>query len=155
MSLKSFHIVLISLSSLLALVFGGWSVRGYLATGAESHLAFAVGSFIGAIGLAVYIVWFARRIRSREEQDRERRKLIRPLALIAVVWLLSTDPANACAVCYGKAEGPMIEAARLGVWVLFGLVLAMQVAFALFFLYLRKRARAYRDAHPDASWVER
>ena len=155
MSLKGFHIVLISLSSLLALLFGGWSVRAYVVTGSASHLAFAVTSFVGAIGLVFYVVWFARRVRSREEEDRQRRKLIRPLALLAAVWLLSTRPVEACSVCYGQAEGPMIDAARLGVWLLFGLVLAVQLSFAVFFLCLRKRAKAYSDAHPHASWVDR
>ena len=155
MSLKGFHVVLISLSSLLALGFGGWSVQAYRATGQAGHLALAVFSFACAVGLVVYISWFARNVRSREEEDRERRKRIRPLALLAAGWLLSVRPAAACAVCYGEAEGPMIDAARLGVWLLFGLVFAVQVAFVLFFLCLRKRARAYRESHPDPCWSDR
>ena len=155
MSLKGFHILLISLSSLLAVGFGGWSIHAYTATGRVGHLAMAVFSFAGAVGLVIYISWFARKIRSRAEEDRERRKRIRPLALLVAGWLLSIRPAAACAVCYGEAEGPMIDAARLGVWLLFGLVLAVQVAFVLFFLCLRKRARAYRETHPDACWSDR
>lgn len=154
MSLKGFHIVLISLSSLLGLGFGGWSVNAYRATGQVGHLAMAVCSFAGAVGLVIYIIWFARKIRSRDEEDRERRKRIRPLAFVAAAWLLSARPAQACAVCYGQAEGPMIDAARMGVWLLFGLVLAVQVAFVLFFLCLRRRARAYREAHPDPCWSD-
>ena len=77
MSLKGFHVVLISLSSLLTLGFGGWSVHAYRATGQAGHLAMAVFSFAGAVGLAIYIRWFARKVRSREEEDRERRKKIR------------------------------------------------------------------------------
>ncbi len=95
MSLKAFHIVLISLSSLLALGFGGWSVHAYRATGQVGHLAMAVFSFAGAVGLVVYISWFARKIRSREEEDHERRKRIRPLAFLAASWLLSARPAAA------------------------------------------------------------
>ncbi len=155
MSLKGFHILLISLSSLLALGFGGWSIHAYTATGRVGHLVMAVFSFAGAVGLVIYISWFARKIRSRAEEDRERRKRIRPLALLVAGWLLSIRPAAACAVCYGEAEGPMIDAARLGVWLLFGLVLAVQVAFVLFFLCLRRRARAYRETHPDACWSDR
>ncbi len=155
MSLKGFHIVLISLSSLLAVGFGGWSIHAYTDTGRVGHLAMAVFSFAGAVGLVVYISWFARKIRSREEEDRERRKRIRPLAFLAAGWLLSVRPAAACAVCYGQAEGPMIDAARLGVWLLFGLVFAVQLALVLFFLCLRRRARAYRETHPDACWSDR
>ena len=154
MSLKAFHIVLISLSSLLALGFSGWSVHAYRATGQGGHLAMAVLSFAGAVGLVVYISWFARKIHTREEEDRERRKKIRPLALLAAGWLWGIRPAEACAVCYGQAEGPMIDAARLGVWLLFGLVFAVQLALVLFFLCLRRRARAYREAHPDPCWSD-
>ncbi len=155
MSLKAFHIVLISLSSLLALGFGGWSVNAYRATGAAQHLAFALFSFAGAIGLVVYIVWFARRVRTREEQDRERRKNIRPLAIVFVCWLLSARTAEACNVCYGQADGPMIDAARMGVYLLFGLVLSIQAAFIVFFIYLRRRSRAYRASHPQTFQPER
>ncbi len=155
MSLKGFHILLISLSSLLAVGFGGWSIHAYTATGRVGHLAMAVFSFAGAVGLVIYISWFARKIRSRAEEDRERRKRIRPLAFLAAAWLLSARPAGACAVCYGQAEGPMIDAARLGVWLLFGLVFAVQLALVLFFLCLRRRARAYRETHPDACWSDR
>ena len=40
------------------------------------------------------------------------------------------------------------SAARLGVWLLFGLVGAMQVSFVLFFVYLWRRARKYRQTMP-------
>lgn len=150
MSLKGAHVVLISLSSILALFFGGWSLRAYTATGSGSHLAMALFSFALAAGLVIYVIWFARKIRSRDEEDRQRRKVIRPLALASAAWLLSARPAAACKVCFGEAEGPMIDAARLGVWLLFGLVLAIQFAFVLFFVQLRKRARNHREREPFA-----
>jgi len=154
MSLKGFHIVLISLSSLLSLVFGGWSIRAWRETGEASSIALAAFSFALAVGLAVYIVWFARKIRSRDEEDRERRGSTRPRAILVAtgLWLAASEPARACSVCYGEAEGPLIDAARLGVWLLFGLVFCMQLAFVLFFVYLRKRARTHAQgpigAHP-------
>ena len=152
MSLKGFHILLISLSALLSLLFAGWSLHAWRATGEGSNLFFAVFSAVLAAGLAVYVVWFARKMRSRADDDRERRKLIRPLALGAAAWLAAVKPAGACAVCFGQAQGPMIDAARLGVWLLFGLVFAIQAAFVVFFLYLRRRAREYRARHPHANW---
>ena len=154
MSLKGFHILLISLSSLLAVGFGGWSVRAYRVTGDAGHLAMAAFSFAGAVGLVVYIRWFARKVHSRDAEDRKRRKNIRPLAFLTVCWLLSVRPAAACSVCYGQAEGPMIDAARLGVWLLFGLVFAVQAAFVVFFICLRRRAKAYQETHPDACWSD-
>ena len=147
MSLKGFHIVLISLSSLVGLLFGGWSMRAFVEGGKTLDLVLAIASFAVAAVLVVYIVWFARKVRTRDEEDRERRKVIRPLALMAAAWILSTRAADACIVCYGGAEGPLIEGARMGVFMLFGLVLAVQIAFALFFLCLRSRARRYREAH--------
>ena len=147
MSLKGFHILLISLSSLLALMFGGWSVRAWRETGEGSHLGFAAFSFLAAVGLVVYIVWFARKIRSREEEDRDRRKNIKPLVVGSLIWLVSARPADACNVCMGEASGPMIDGARMGVYLLFGLVLAVQVAFVLFFLHLRKQAKLHHAGH--------
>jgi hypothetical protein len=42
MSLKAFHVVLITLSSLLVLVFGGWSIRGYTETGGTGRLVLSI-----------------------------------------------------------------------------------------------------------------
>jgi hypothetical protein len=39
----------------------------------------------------------------------------------------------------------LIDAARLGVWLLFGLVLSLQLAFVVFFFYLRKRAKNFEE----------
>jgi hypothetical protein len=139
-SLKGFHIVLISLSSLLALVVGGWSARAWNEGAGAIYLPMAVVSFVGAVGLVVYVVWFARTMRTRDEEDRRRRRTIRPLAVAVASWLLGAHPVPACSACYGEAEGPMLDAARLGVLLLFGLVLAVQLAFVLFFLHLRRRA---------------
>jgi hypothetical protein len=68
------------------------------------------------------------------------------LAALAA-WAGSPGVAMACSTCYGQAEGPMIDAARVGTFLLLGVVLSLQVAFAAFFLYLRRRAaRVGRDA---------
>ena len=54
--------------------------------------------------------------------------------------LASGSPALACPSCFGQAEGPLIDAARLGIWLLLAVTLSLQGAFAVFFLYLRRRA---------------
>ena len=46
-----------------------------------------------------------------------------------------------CPSCFGQADGPMIDAARLGAFALIGVVVAVQAAFVAFFLHLRKQAR--------------
>jgi len=154
-SLKGFHILLISLSSVLTLLFGGWSTRAWVETRAASHLALGLFSFVVAVGLVVYVIWFTRKVHAHDADDRGRRKAIRTLALMAAGWLIATRPAAACNVCYGGAEGPMIDAARMGVWLLFGLVLAVQVCLVVFFFYLRRRARIYHQPQAELPPVHR
>lgn len=54
MSLKAFHIVFVSASTLLAFGFGGWLLRGYANTGQASDLVFGAGSVTAGVGLIVY-----------------------------------------------------------------------------------------------------
>jgi len=75
-----------------------------------------------------------------------------PLAAAVLVWLGGAVPAHACPVCFGDAEGPMIDAARLGTFLLLGVTLALQGAFVAFFLYLRRQARRARDRALDSEW---
>lgn len=63
MSLKGFHIVFITFSTLLALVLGVWCIRVNLAEGAPVYLAGAIGSFVAAIVLIIYGVWFYRKMK--------------------------------------------------------------------------------------------
>lgn len=77
-------------------------------------------------------------------------------AIVPALLLLlgSAGRAAACASCYGLADGPMIDAARLGVWLLLGVTLFVQGGFAAFFIYLRRRAaRAATDAM-DEEWSQ-
>ena len=144
MSLKGFHILFISLSSLLAFAFGGWSLHFSRANEDGAFFALSLASFAAGVVLIVYGYWFWRKITTTEEEKRRRRKRIHTVPVMIALWLLSHRAASACAVCYGDAEGPMIEAARLGVWLLFGLVGAVQLAFVLFFVQLWRRARRHR-----------
>jgi hypothetical protein len=63
MSLKAFHIVFIILSTLLALGTGVWCLWVDLVEGAPIYLAGAIASFICAVGLVVYGVWFYRKMK--------------------------------------------------------------------------------------------
>ena len=66
---------------------------------------------------------------------------VRAVALLATAAFLSSPgPALACSSCFGEAEGPMIDAARLGTFLMLGVVFCLQIAFGAFFLYLRRRA---------------
>jgi hypothetical protein len=63
MSLKGFHIVFIVCSTLLALGIGAWCVWVDLVEGAPIYLAGAICSFVVAVALVVYGVWFYRKMK--------------------------------------------------------------------------------------------
>jgi hypothetical protein len=63
MSLKAFHIVFVVFSTLLALGVGGWCIWVDLVEGAPVYLAGAIASFVCAIALIVYGVWFYRKMK--------------------------------------------------------------------------------------------
>jgi hypothetical protein len=58
MSLKVFHIVFIVFSTLLALGIGGWCIWVDLVEGAPIYLAGAICSFVVAVALIIYGIWF-------------------------------------------------------------------------------------------------
>jgi len=76
----------------------------------------------------------------------------RPLLLGAVLLLASGHPALACPSCFGQAEGPLVDAARLGIWLLLAVTLGLQGAFVAFFLYLRRQAARSADQAIDGEW---
>lgn len=146
MSLKAFHVVFVSCSSLLAFLFGGWAF-------AQGGVGSAIGGVIAvlvAIGLIVYGVLFWKKITTPEEERRRRRKILRAVSIVpALLVAFWPRAAHACSVCYGEAEGPMLDAARYGVYLLLGILLAVQAAFVVFFLYLRRRSRQHNgDVRP-------
>jgi hypothetical protein len=73
------------------------------------------------------------------------------LLVATFAWLASPPPILACSTCYGQADGPMIDAAQLGTWLLLGVVLSVQVAFAAFFLHLRRRAVRHGQGTSEAT----
>ena len=63
MSLKAFHFVFIFFSTLLALGLGVWCVWVNLVEGNSMYLGGAIGSFLAALALVVYGVWFYRKMK--------------------------------------------------------------------------------------------
>ena len=64
MSLKSFHIVFVTVSMLLTIVVGLWAVGQYReGAGGFGMLMFGVGSFIGTIALAIYGKYFLKKLK--------------------------------------------------------------------------------------------
>ena len=137
MSLKAFHILFITLASLLSFAFSGWAFGAAEAgQGSDMRTAGYVAAGFG-IALIVYGIWFWGKMR---------RQGLMALAALAAAGMLGSTDAAACTVCYGEAEGPMIEAARLGVWLMIGIVGVMQLSFGSFFLYLWRRARKLKES---------
>ena len=128
MGLRGVHIVFISVSTLLALVLGTYCLRQWWDAGSSGALAGAVASAVAALVLVAYGRWFLRKMR-----------LV--LVALALAGLSGGLPATACEVCYGQADSPMIDGARLGVFALLAVVLAVQACFIAFFICLRRRAR--------------
>jgi hypothetical protein len=63
MSLKGFHIIFIIFSTLLALGIGAWCIWVNLVEGEPVYLAGAIFSFVAAVALMVYGVWFYRKMK--------------------------------------------------------------------------------------------
>ena len=81
------------------------------------------------------------------------------LSTIAVAFLLSAlgaAPAFACTSCYGAADAgsPLISGARLGVFLLLGVTVAVLGAFVRFFFHLRNRARRAETEQITAEWAQ-
>jgi len=66
-----------------------------------------------------------------------------------VALLVEALPAAACQVCFGDPNSPITQSAEMGVWFLLAVILIVEGGFGVFFfVYLRRRARAFRDPMP-------
>ena len=75
--------------------------------------------------------------------------------LFALALAVAPQAAQACESCYGaKTESPLIDAARVGMFLLLGITLGVQGGFVAFFLHLRKRAKRFQDAEIAVEWDE-
>jgi hypothetical protein len=63
MSLKGFHIVFITVTTLLALSLGAWCLAVNRVAGAPVYLAGAIFCFAAAAALLTYGVWFYRKMK--------------------------------------------------------------------------------------------
>jgi hypothetical protein len=63
MSLRGFHIVFITLSTLLAAGVGGWCLWINSIEGTPVFLIGAVCGFVAAVSLIIYGIWFYRKMK--------------------------------------------------------------------------------------------
>ena len=54
MSLKAFHIVFVSASTLLAFGFGGWELQSYFVTHEQQALLLGISSLVAGVALLWY-----------------------------------------------------------------------------------------------------
>jgi heme/copper-type cytochrome/quinol oxidase subunit 2 len=85
-----------------------------------------------------------------------RLRTARVLTTAAAIVIGGSSSVLACPVCFsaGAEETHLIDGAKLGVLVLLAITLAVQGAFAGFFLYLRKRAKRIADVDLDTEWSQ-
>jgi len=72
--------------------------------------------------------------------------------LAALAFVAPGASAFACPSCFSRAEGPLVDASRVGMWLLLGVTLGLQGAFVAFFLYLRRQAAKAPGEALDDEW---
>lgn len=63
MTLKGFHIVFITFSTLLALACGGWCLWLQAMLGVPGYFIGAIASFAIAVALFIYGIWFWKKMK--------------------------------------------------------------------------------------------
>jgi hypothetical protein len=66
--------------------------------------------------------------------------------------LLAAEPRRRVPSCFSRAQGPLVDAARIGMWLLLAVTLGLQGAFVAFFVCLRRRAANAARQDLDEEW---
>ena len=66
--------------------------------------------------------------------------------LLTLIFLAAPRLALACPVCFGQNDSPLAKGVNMGVFFMLGIVGVMLTAFAMFFVYLSRRARLFDDS---------
>ena len=66
------------------------------------------------------------------------------LAGLAAAIAVAT-PALACPVCFGASDDPMAHGMNNGIFVLLGVIGAVQLGFVALFVSIRRRTRVYQE----------
>jgi hypothetical protein len=68
------------------------------------------------------------------------------VAVAAAGMALAPESVLACPVCFGALDGPLADGANKAILALLGVTMSVLAAFAAFFIYLVRRARAFEAA---------
>ena len=75
------------------------------------------------------------------------------VAALAIALLVPVA-ANACPVCYGDPNSPLVKGANNGVWVLLGIIAFVQIGFVALFWSFWKRAQQLRRKRDQFRLIE-
>lgn len=64
MSLRTFHVIFIICSIVLAICFGSWAINSFREQQSYGYLFAGIGSFITAFGLILYEVMFIKKVKA-------------------------------------------------------------------------------------------
>ena len=117
MSLKSFHIVFISLSVLLAFWFGFWNVN----QADKAHLVWGIFSFLAGGFLLAYGVYFFKKMF---------------LSILPLISLFYVADVFACATCFGDPNSLQTQGMNMAILFLMSLTALILGSFVFFFIYL-------------------
>ena len=131
MSLKFFHIVFITVSVLMCLVVGLWALDAYRVDGAVSSIVLAALAFAGGGFLVVYGSRFLQKFRK-----------LGIAGLLVAGTLAAPADALACAVCLGNTQSSLRDGMNAGILALLGIAGFMILSFAVFFVYLWRKAKS-------------
>lgn len=110
MSLKAFHFVFITLSSLLSLGLIYWGLGGYRHSGDSMQLILGIVGVV-ALGLLIpYFQWFRHKM--------SKLSLVLAVIITSSPILMHTKASLACSVCFGDPTSSLSKGINAGVIVL-------------------------------------
>lgn len=83
--------------------------------------------------------------------NRQMKTLISGLALLTLA--LQPSSALACAMCAGKADGPLPEGMNWGIFSLLGMVVCVLATIGAFFIYLARKSAEVSAAEAKTEMV--
>ena len=72
------------------------------------------------------------------------------LAILFFAFVLVTDSAEACSVCFGATESDLKDGINYSILFMLGITYVTVGGFAGFFVYLRRRERLFTEGPPPA-----